>query len=328
MNLVFQTPEPRRTDSITQAPDKPQKPSDAKQQPATVSAPVTQSGQPADASKQSPVVTTKNERQTTEQTVSVRSLPTIDTRRDWVDFSQILLTLFLLGIAIWQIVLLKRTVDATKNAANAAKDNATAASDNAAAAVESARTAAAALATHKEIERAYISLTHQKVFINYMGTTDGLRGPDMSRPYSIGLTVVVRNTGRTPGDLLGGFIGWRIGESPGIPDVTRVLNNLTPAFLLATKTVSFGLTIREDAEAMERLIVRRDGSDHLWLIGEVDYADRFGQLHTAGYGRRFNPDPPSFVFTSETGPFNYDRPMSAHKKASYGKSEGQPHDQP
>jgi hypothetical protein len=72
-------------------------------------------------------------------------------------------------------------------------------------------------------------------------------------------------------------------------------------------------------------VLSGDGDARLWLIAEVDYADRFGQPHTGGYGRcliagnRYGTRL-SFDFVPETEAFNYDRPMHPDKRKHYGKS--------
>ncbi len=176
---------------------------------------------------------------------------------------------------------------------------------------ESATTTADTLAANKAIERAYISITHKDVKIRYARTIAG--SPDPSLPVSITFTVHVRNSGRTPGNLLGGYFGYRISPEPGPPQVSQTVSPLTAAFLLPEGHVEFDMAIRHSDTPSLQNALRGRGDNRLWLIGEVDYSDRFGQMHIGGYGRRFSMasgGQGAFGFGAETGPFNFDRPMT------------------
>jgi hypothetical protein len=181
------------------------------------------------------------------------------------------------------------------------------------------RTTDLMLTTNKEIERAYIFMTHKDVSVRH--PSDGKGDLDMSKPQSITVGVLIRNSGRTPGDFLGGYFGFRIAPTPGIPGVTQAFSSLTPAFLFPDGHVEFVLTVNVSDNPTLHDVLTGKGEDRLWLIGEADYSDRFGQKHTGGYGRCLVRHPDgrfSFSFVSETGPFNYDRPMTPEKEKHYG----------
>lgn len=166
------------------------------------------------------------------------------------------------------------------------------------------------LTTTKEIERAYLALSVKHVRFDY--APDGLGGQDSDKPTGLSIEIEITNLGRTPGDLLGGFFSYTVGEQPYL-DVTRS-GRLTPAFLFPDTPISFYLDVTEDAETLRR-VLRNEPDSGFWLIADVHYEDRFGDLHTGGYGRKLigvgsNPMVPlSFGFTPDAANWNYDRPM-------------------
>lgn len=198
----------------------------------------------------------------------------------------------------------------------AARDSADAAVKAAESAKASADLNAAALSTQREIERAYISMTHESVWSE--GAPDG-QGGRTNAPIAIGLSVSLRNSGRTPGTLLGGFVGYVISDEPVLPDITRA-TRLSSAFLFPGDALDFGIEIRATMEPRLTEAALATGSMRLWLVGQVDYSDRFGNLHTSGYGRMFHETValgPGFKFSPETSALNFDRPMEKEKRVHY-----------
>jgi hypothetical protein len=207
----------------------------------------------------------------------------------------------------------------TRKAADAAANNAKAAADNATSAAEATLVNSAALATNREIERAYIRMAHRDVTL--IGIPDGQGGEDMSKPKGLSFTMRLENTGRTPGDLLGGYFGFTFGdEGPKTPDLATGAR-LGPAFLYPEKYIDFKWTIW--CSRMPELANALAGHTPMWLIGVAEYEDRFGGLHSAGYSRKLSDDNREFVFSQETGPFNYDRPMPDEIRGHYGKHKSQ-----
>lgn len=204
---------------------------------------------------------------------------------------------------------LKRQTKAAEDAAKGALDSASAALS----AVETAETGVVvqtdALATNREIERAYIAMDTKD--LNVVGTPTGRGGWDFRTPTAIKFTVKFTNIGRTPGDLIGGAIGYSISPAP-VTDVTRLMvRDMTRALLYPGKEIDFHVEITEDKELLARLMTGDNRDDRLWLRGIFDYRDRFGNFHTAGYCRCWHSTKHGhgFAFTPETGPLNYDRPM-------------------
>lgn len=186
------------------------------------------------------------------------------------------------------------------------------------AAANSAIAAADVLATNREIERAYVA-------IKFRGARHIQGRPELQgrpeRPAAVKYIVEARNFGRTPGSILGGFVGFSIGRNPTDPDMARIIK-LTPAFLLPDGHIEFeGKVSVEDDVHVEAILRGTDGHRNIWIIGQVDYADRFGGLHKGGFGRCFKGKRLLFTFTAETAPFNYDRPLTQEERAQYKEME-------
>lgn len=209
------------------------------------------------------------------------------------------------------------SLQAARDNASAALKSGEAAERSAAATVELKRIASSSLVTSQEIERAYIYISHKDVYVMY--GPDGSGGSDPTKPLRIRLTVKIRNGGRTPGNILGGFIGYRISTEAGLPDLTRTVRNMTPAFLLPDGHVEFGFEVGIDRDPALANVFSQTNPELLWLIGEVHYSDRFGQMHSGGYGRCFTHQNQTvnFSFVPETGPYNFDKPLSPQQVQRY-----------
>jgi hypothetical protein len=198
----------------------------------------------------------------------------------------------------------QKSSNAARRAANAARKNATAARDT--------------LATQREIERAYISFVQTKVYV--VGAEDSSGGWDRSRPQQLSVDIHIHNSGRTPGTFLGGYIGYCIGDKPRVPDLSTGQRLHAPAFLHPTEHVDFGIDVKvsEDNPQIEAAL---KGETPLWIVGVVDYEDRFGGLHQAGYGRKFSTTRDTLQFTPETAEWNYDRPMHPDNVRNYQEAK-------
>lgn len=224
-----------------------------------------------------------------------------------------------------------REVSATEKAANAAaaavieaQRSANIADRSADAAADSARAAADTLATNREIERAYIALSHRDIAtVNSKRTADDRKQAGVKNdpdPDSIEFVCDIKNFGRTPGDVVGGFFGFVFEVADVGPDLRRVTGgyhqrgHLTKMFLLPdTRPVDFltGITLGKSA-----MLLLTHGHDdpsdkYLWFVAEVDYRDRFGNFHRGGYGRRFDRHAGNFIIDSSTVTLNYDRPLTS-----------------
>jgi hypothetical protein len=208
----------------------------------------------------------------------------------------------------------RKSSNAARRAANAARKNASAASD--------------ALATQREIERAYIAMSQSKVILvdstNLTGEPDGTRGDD-GDPDGIELVIEITNHGRTPGDVLGGFYGFVYDTVSSGPNLARVFGGgrLSRLFVLPQAKIDFSAIVVLGQGKIAKLTTKgwRDDSKYLWFLGEVDYRDRFGKIHRSMYCRRYSADAEGFLFGPETGPLNYDRPLTAEEVAQRGYNQ-------
>ena len=93
---------------------------------------------------------------------------------------------------------------------------------------------------------------------------------------------------------------------------------MVPAFLLPYPEglLEFPWNVEIGPNTM-REIADRNGNV-LWLVGEIDYRDRFQKIHRGGYGRAYAPNGPGLVFNPSTARLNYDRPLSPAEIAQCG----------
>lgn len=179
------------------------------------------------------------------------------------------------------------------------------------------------LHTTRAVERAYVILSHETrkwVEGDENRRAFDVRGDPSSERLEMVFAFQVQNEGRTPTDVLGGGLWMHhlpdaFPQSKPIPMVPATQPvHVDPAFL-----VPRGLTFAEtliflDAETWARV---QDGSEHLWLIGYVDYRDRFGKRHRGGYGRHYNRHTGYLDFDETTGALNYDRPLTYQERQRY-----------
>ena len=123
--------------------------------------------------------------------------------------------------------------------------------------------------------------------------------------------------GKTPGDLLGGYFGFTFGDNPKTPNLNTGAR-LGPAFLFPDNHIEFTWTL--PCSRIPELDAVLNGAEYMWAVGVTEYEDRFGGLHEGGYAKRLSEDRRNFVFSLETGPFNYDRPMQPQIRKNYGRS--------
>jgi hypothetical protein len=91
--------------------------------------------------------------------------------------------------------------------------------------------------------------------------------------------------------------------------------------LLPNGNVEFPMEIgaheQRDMTDKLRLSLIGKGDDHIWLISEVDYADRFGGIHKGGFCRCWNAQGRLFQIVAETNLLNFDRPMTEQERRNY-----------
>jgi len=140
-------------------------------------------------------------------------------------------------------------------------------------------------------ERAYVKMSHFSPGVSFV--------QNMGAPHAI-LAIRVRNFGHTPAHVTDVYVGSLItsaGEGllhpPEYPSIEG--REIGAAFLVADDEfihrVDFGLTHADHTAVI-------NGAADLYIIGYVDYRDKFGQIHRGAYARIYDPgidEPPANV---------------------------------
>jgi hypothetical protein len=194
----------------------------------------------------------------------------------------------------------------------------------------------ATLATNKTIERAYITLANTSTGLNSPNVTELMRlvgGDDNSQDATIqvghvSVTFEVKNHGRTPADLLGGIVSLAIGNNPPqSTSPTKYFRYLPPFFLVSGDTKSWSPTFLLPQDLLEDI---QKANGQLWVIGYIDYRDKFGDRHRCNYGRHYIPslwagnNEGLLLFDVTTASLNNDHPLTAEQEEEREKYKGRP----
>jgi hypothetical protein len=128
-------------------------------------------------------------------------------------------------------------------------------------------------------ERAYIKMSHALPGVDFEGGTGKFT-----------VKIGMKNVGRTPANitdfLLKPIVHPRDEELPTIPDYLREKQRTAKAFVVSDEEVflsePYSIAIDEENRV-------KAGTVRLWIIGYVDYIDRFGYRHRGGYARHYWP---------------------------------------
>ena len=159
-------------------------------------------------------------------------------------------------------------------------------------------------------ERAYVTMSHRSFSIDDAATA---RVRVLTR-------IKISNTGNTPAKITAIQILSRVTEFlPTIPPYQQAATaERVEAFVSANDW--FNLSPRLDLLSTEQwAAVQLNRTERLWLIGYIDYIDKFGNRHRSGYARVYDPDAFTLVLVQTPG-YNYDRPRE--------KGEGNDWDEP
>lgn len=190
----------------------------------------------------------------------------------------------------------------------------------------------ARIACHSErairvIERAYVRMTHIKPGIiwdedetgdSYFGERDG----------TCSIRMEIKNCGNTPAEITDVcLIHYLLNSEDTLPDIPnysgRKVQKLFRSFLVKDELFISTEYIGIREGSLEQI---RTGFKSLFVIGYVDYLDKFGNRHRSGYARKYNPlidlqlaldandlarvfkhaDPDNLDFINQAG-YNYDR---------------------
>jgi hypothetical protein len=196
---------------------------------------------------------------------------------DWSAWAQVF-------VGAWGLWVIWRTLKAVEVQAAAGRDNA-------AAALEQAKAITLA-------ERAYVKMSHCPPGFHV--------APDPHGLYTI--TLQVKNFGHTPATVTDlALVKRLLPESerlPEVPDYSPRAEGESPRIFLVREdefftTINFPISDQERSAIEERTLI-------LHVYGYVDYVDKFGGHHRAGYARRFIPEEKDNLKIVIQRGYNYD----------------------
>lgn len=190
------------------------------------------------------------------------------------------------------------------------------------------------LAANKTIERAYVTLSNISTGLR-SDVTEQMRvvgGPGNQNETILirhmSVTLEVKNHGKTPADLLGGIVSLVIEDNPPqSTSPTNFFSYLPPFFLVSGDTKKWRPTFHLPETLYENI---QRANPQLWVVGYIDYRDRFGDKHRCNYGRHYIP--PTWADNSEgflqfdvtTASLNNDNPLTAYQEEEREKYKGRP----
>jgi hypothetical protein len=235
------SPNPRRSQSVANNSTPKQDSKNSDQNPP-ISNSVINTAKPENTSRKSPEITSESNQQPKEQVVTVKNLPILSISRDVLDYSGLILTVLLIGIAIWQIVLLKRTIRATEATVKIMKD------------------------TAERQLRAYVLPSRAQRVINQGATKAGV----LSR-----VSVDLKNSGQTPAYDCVAFLGIGVFETgKATPLVLPQDMPVSQSVLAAGEKLELGGELRALTQEEEIRVAACVQEIHIY--GKATYRDAFG----------------------------------------------------
>ena len=139
-------------------------------------------------------------------------------------------------------------------------------------------------------ERAYVKLSHigPGIYWEYPRPEDNRYARDKKRWMHIDLQAT--NSGRTPADVRNICVAKSIVEKdarlPEVPDYSiGSVDNSASAFLVSDDRFLHMVRLECSTDEMWEII---SGNKWLYIFGYVEYLDKFGSRHRAGYARRYD----------------------------------------
>ena len=255
-------PEPRRTQSVTEAPSQAEQEGNPEQEPASDPAAAPQPFKTEEAREQAVDVPAHNEQQPQSRLVTVGRLPAVDVQRDWFAVTQIATTAVPLVFAVWQLKLLRKTLKATEQAADAAK--------------ATSIVAERALAI---TERAYLAVGPWEL-------------PDGLKRGGFHVRCTLANVGRTPARAISALLNVRIAaQAPVNAEYVSTTPGLSLPHLLM-QGGRFGLLFKVDGLTEDKFdaLVNR-ATEKMFLWGRISYLDSLnvGITHHRRFAVMYDP---------------------------------------
>jgi hypothetical protein len=167
----------------------------------------------------------------------------------------------------------------------------------------------------KVIERAYVDMSHDP--------------PGLTVVPGHAINIIITNHGKTPAIVTAVNLTYRQhGEPlPKTPEYNDILTVRTRTVVMPgqrfTHERRHPLVGSGHATLPQTVATPGIQGIHAWLIGYVDYMDRFGGRHRGGYGRRYQPSTPNnnLVFIDADG-YNYDRDRNNGEGNDWDEPQG------
>jgi hypothetical protein len=160
------------------------------------------------------------------------------------------------------------------------------------------------LATNKDIERSYVTLSHIPPGIEVSDwVSDGGGHPIRVRKTTIHIKVA--NLGNTPAMITRTLVHSRITNEPLPPSPPYDEPHANTIRLSLVKGDDFKMHGLGDIPEEMVTRVKQDPAWKLYVLGYVDYMDKFKRRHRVGYARVYNPiKDTKEAFTDERGRFD------------------------
>lgn len=144
------------------------------------------------------------------------------------------------------------------------------------------RTYKATLAANKVVERAYVDISHQsRPGLRFLAVPDS----QDRKPY---LVAEIKNHGKTPADLVAILMRLVVAAVPPAKPVYGDDRKELRAVVMPGESLQTPWPFLQISDALYNSI--QAGQMTVWVIGYIDYRDRFGTLHRGGYTRRYDPE--------------------------------------
>ena len=162
----------------------------------------------------------------------------------------------------------------------------------------------------RTIERAYVKMSHS-----------GWSLEPLREGEEVLVTMQVKNFGNTPATTTHYLLTYRLcpqcQQLPDEPDYSKGTVQSIEAFLVKGDFFTYSEAFSIPTEEM-RSFAGPEPTAAFYLVGYVDYVDRFEIRHRAGYARRYDPVSEDLVFVTQPG-YNYDRRRKKGEGNDWGK---------
>jgi len=138
------------------------------------------------------------------------------------------------------------------------------------------------LATNKEIERAYVTMSHYPPGLIINPDIHTFNGPPSQ---NVRVLVRIRNRGNTPALVTFTLVQFHFGPLPAIPPYDETKGQIMDASFAKDGKFNVVAFWTIPTDTLKRMSV---GGEPLFIFGYADYIDRFKDRHRVGWARRYD----------------------------------------